>query len=136
MGKDATETFRLQIGAAVEFELGIGIDGKLDGRPRWNHERDRGGTGRWCAGKLSGRTPHGDWLVDFLNPVTGWSECWSFPSDPFAAARPGWLRPSQGEETPCECGAFRVWGKGPHSKWCPRYALESQPSPKPAPGEN
>lgn len=131
MKNEAKEDVRFQVGAAVEFELGIGIDGKVDGRPRWNHERDRGGTGRWCAGKLSGRTPHGDWLVDFTNPVTGWSECWSFPADPLAAARPGWLRPSKQEGATCECGASRIWGQGPHSVWCPRYQLEQVPGKKP-----
>lgn len=109
----------LGIGMVVEFELGLGLDGRMDGRPRWNHERDRGATGQWCRGMISGQTPGGDWLVDFHNPVTGWSECWSFSTRGGRDKRPGWLRAPGAEAPTCECGAARVWGRGPHSDWCP-----------------
>lgn len=125
---EATMRTALSIGDLVEFELGRGVDGRIDGRPRWNHDRDRGATGQWCQGVVSGWTPSSELLVDFLNPVTGWSECWSFPGSGFSEERPGWVRAHVQPSPACECGALKVWGRGPHSPWCPMHQAEAAPA--------
>lgn len=125
VGSEAWLSEPPQPGDLVEFELGLGIDGKPDGRPRWNHDFDRGGTGIWCRGLASSFTPTGELLVDFLNPETGWSECWSFPQNGSSVQRTGWVRRFWTRPASCECGAVKVWGRGPHSVWCPMYTTHT-----------
>jgi hypothetical protein len=120
---------RLRSGDSVEFEMGRGPSGQADGFPRWDGHTDRGGTGHWHTGIIAHTNSTGDIEVHYLRPDSEYAEIWLFSAEGFSENREGWVRRIVPPEPPCECGAEKAYGGGPHSHWCPRYVAPTPGGP-------
>ena len=114
-------------GDEVEFELRRSTDGLgLEPFPRWDGERDRGGSSVWCRGIAERWTNVYSLEIVYENPHNGRLEQWVWPLDGFSKNRTGWVRAiNQVWKRPkCECGSETV-NLGSHSTWCPKVYIRT-----------
>lgn len=112
----------IKIGDTVEFELSVIAPRN---RPRWEHNRDAGGCGKWTTGVVKEVTAYNIVVHYTIQGLIGTGVCeWPYllnpDYNPDQWKRPGFLKKIVPPK--CECGGLAA--RTTHSHWCPVYKSE------------